>query len=604
MKRRIFLQTAGYTASAAIIASRVTLGNQNSYPADVKSGSLQKRSSVTVKDDKVLIETQSLSAIIQKGVLISLKSKMSGEEFIAKPDTNQFRALQLLYGDNEIIQINEEKFGRTESRQISEQRAEVVFQSWDGDGVLFISVDEETGDLLIEPSAYSSRPGVRAVRWNISGLKAGLELVAPLFQGIKLKLDDPLIRNSRWVWPNDWEAGLAILHSGTGGFWIHTRDSQFRYKALQTGTDSDPFVLGFDSETFGPLSSSYGSGGLCWRINTYTGDWNVPAEEYRHWYYRAYNLDQEEQRRRQWIHDIKLALSWCPGRPEILDALANRISPEKVLLHFSNWRTDQYDENYPDFIASENAKVFIKKCQEMGFHVMPHFNSIDMDPSHPVYARVRDFQYRSLEDQKLQGWSWYKSRGIGVPESNLNRLNNRDKKVMIKVHPGLSMWRSVLAENILKAVRDLSLDTVFIDVTLCIWNIHNCLVESIPPTDGMKRLIEYVGKLNNGLVVGGEGLNEITAQGQSFAQAHLFKSWQSSVEGLERAGGCALNDLLFGKLCRTIGYSGLGGRNKDEELRMQIQLEHKTIPTITIRSADEIINPNPGVKKMLDIASR
>jgi len=109
--------------------------------------------------------------------------------------------------------------------------------------------------------------------------------------------------------------------------------------------------------------------------------------------------------------------------------------------------------------------------------------------------------------------------------------------------------------------------------------------------------------LGNGLVVGGEGLNEITAQGESFAQVHLFKSWQSSIEGLERAGGCNLNEFLFGKLCRTIGYSGLGGRNKDEELRMQIHLDHGAIPTITIRSAEDIVNPNPAVKRMLDIAA-
>ena len=123
------------------------------------------------------------------------------------------------------------------------------------------------------------------------------------------------------------------------------------------------------------------------------------------------------------------------------------------------------------------------------------------------------------------------------------------------------------------------------------------------PAEGMKKLIRHVSELGNGLVVGGEGLNEITAQGLSFAQVHLFKSWQSSIEGLERAGGCNLNEFLFGKLCRTFGYSNLGGANKDEELRMQIHLDHSAIPTITISSADEIINPNPAVKRMLDIAA-
>ena len=602
MKRRNFIKTAGFTA-AAYIAPKLSEKQTRVNAAGLQSVSPEKQASVVVQDNKVTIQTHTLTAVIEKGILTSFKSKINGEEFIENPDIKNFRALQILYSNNEIINVNEEKFGSTETRQISDRSAEIVFHSWDGDGVISISADAETGDLLIEPSAYSSRPGVRACRWSITGLKPGLELIAPFFQGIKLNLDDPLIKNNRWDWPHSWEAGLAIFQSQEGGFWVHTQDNRYRYKAIQTGLESDPFAVGLDSEAYGPLDNNLNAGGLCWRINTFLGDWHTPAEKYRQWYWQAYNLESEERSRQPWINDVRLALSWCPGKPEILDALAKRMSPEKVLLHFSSWRTDRYDENYPDYIASESARAFIKKCREMGFHVMPHFNSIDMDPSHPVYAQIRDFQYRSIETKELQGWSWYNGRGIGVPESNLNRLNNRDKKVMVKIHPGLSMWRSILGENILKAVRELSLDTVFIDVTLCIWNIHNCLVESMAPTEGMNRLIRHVGRLGDGLVVGGEGLNEITAQGQSFAQAHLFKSWQSSIEGLERAGGCNLNEFLFGKLCRTIGYSGLGGRNKDEKLRMQIHLEHGAIPTITIRSAEEIINPNPGVMRMLDIAA-
>ena len=569
----------------------------------VASWELEKQISVIVKDNKVFIETQTLIAVLEKGVLTSLKSKISGEEFIEKPDITNFRALQLLYINNEIVEINEEKFGGTETHQISDQRAEVVFHSWDGDGVLFISADPETGDLLIEPSAYSSRPGVLACRWSISGIKPGLELVAPFFQGVKLKLDDPLIRNNRWIWPSAWEAGFAIFQSSDVGFWIHTQDNRYRFKALQTGTSSDPFTIGLDSETYGPVDNNLSAGGICWRINTYKGDWHVPAERYRQWYWQAYNLNLEEQRRQQWIHDVKLAISWCPGRPEILDALSKKVSAKKVLLHFSNWRTDTYDQNYPNYVANENAKGFIKKCQDMGFHIMPHFNSIDMDPSHPAYTQVRDFVYRTVDTKQLQGWSWYRGKGIGVPESNMNRLNNRDKNVMVKIHPGLSMWRSILGENILKAVRELTLDTVFLDVTLCMWNVNNCIVESMAPTEGMNRLIGQMSRLGTGLVVGGEGLNEINAQGLSFGQAHLFKSWQTSIDGLERTGGCDLNKFLFGKLCHAFGYNGLGGRNTNEELRMQIHLEHGTIPTITIRSAEEIINPNPAVKRMLDIAA-
>jgi hypothetical protein len=61
-----------------------------------------------------------------------------------------------------------------------------------------------------------------------------------------------------------------------------------------------------------------------------------------------------------------------------------------------------------------------------------------------------------------------------------------------------------------------------------------------------------------------------------------------------------LNDFLFGRLCRTIGYSGLGGRTPAEELRMRLHDEHRAIPTLTVRSAEELLKPNAAVKRLLE----
>ena len=44
---------------------------------------------------------------------------------------------------------------------LSPTRADVRLHGWDADGVIAVSEDVESGDLIVEPSAYSSRPGVR-----------------------------------------------------------------------------------------------------------------------------------------------------------------------------------------------------------------------------------------------------------------------------------------------------------------------------------------------------------------------------------------------------------------------------------------------------------
>jgi hypothetical protein len=357
-----------------------------------------------------------------------------------------------------------------------------------------------------------------------------------------------------------------------------------------------------ETEAYGPLDSNLAAGGLAWRINVYTGDWQVPAGTYRDWLRRAYGLDKAA--RPDWVKDLRLAISWCPCEAGILDALAKRVDPKRVLLHVPNWRTDGYDENYPNYRASDAGRSFVGKAKSMGFRAMPHCNANDMDPTNPAYAYVRDFQYRDAVSKRVQGWSWINNSAQPVPESNAARARHRSEKVMVKVHPGLAMWRSILAENVQAAVKDLSLDTVFLDVSMNTWNLINCMVDSMTPTEGMKRLIAHIGSIEGVAAVGGEGRNEIVMQGESFAQVHLFKSsGHANLAGLERTGRTALCEFLFGDWCRSFGYSWLNGDSAESRLRMQLHVDLGAIPTLTIQCAKEIGQPNDGVQGLLKLAS-
>lgn len=554
---------------------------------------------LSVRDNRIHVETKTLSATIDNGFLTSLVSHLDGEEYLRCPNPAG-SALQLVYPGRDAVGVASSLAAEVSAHALSPTRAQFRFGGWDADGVLTVSEDPESGELIVEPAAYSSRPGVLACRWRVPGIRQDLELVAPFFQGVRLRLAEPLLER-RWFWPQFWEAGLAILQGRAGGFWVHCRDDRYRYKAL----DIAGGTVGFDTDAHGPLGESRGAGGLAWRINAHRGDWQEPAAIYRDWLWRAYDLEAAEALRKPWTREARFALSWFNGDPEILDAVAERVDPARVLIHYSDWRTDAYDENYPTYLPSEHARGLFAKARAMGFHVMPHCNAVDMDPTHPAYAYLRDFQYRDVQTRALLGWGYDSHAGgvLGVPNSSHALAGNRARKVMVKVHPGLSMWRSILAESVLGAVRAVDTDSVFLDVTLCSHNLHNCLVEGCTSTEGMRRLIAEIGGLDGGLAVGGEGLNEITMQGLSFAQAHLFASWQANCEGLERTGGCALNDFLFGRLCRTFGYSGLGGRTEAEALRMRLHEEHGALPTVVVRSAAEIRSPNAAVRRALERAA-
>ena len=592
----------GFLAAAAATAAVTQGAAADARPAVPAPPFGRGPVSLRVDGLRIFVETATLAAVLDAGRLVSLRSRRTGEEFL-DGKAGEGPSLALLYRGGERVPVTAARFGQVSVHALSETRAEVVVAAWDADGTIVVTADAETGDLVLQPGAFSSRPGVRACRLTMAGIRPGLDLVAPFFQGARLALEDSLVRDSHWPWPMHWEAALAILAGRDSGFWVHARDDRYRYKALHVGSPEGARSLGFDCEAWGPIDDNRSAGGLAWRVNVFDGDWTVPASRYRDWLWTAHGLAARERERREWVRGVGFAVSWCPGQPEILDALAAWLPPRRVLLHYPDWRTLPYDEGYPTFEPSDAAKAFTARARAMGFRLMPHFNSVDMDPSHPVYARVRDFEYRDVETKRVQGWAWHEERSIGVPESNTARLGNRDKKVMVKIHPGLGLWRSILGTAVQDAARALDLETVFLDVTLVSQNLHNCFVEGLTSSEGMLRLVDHVAGLGGGLVVGGEGRNEVTAQGLSFAQAHLFRSWQENAEGLERAGGCPLGELLFGRLCRTIGYSALSGRDEQQALRLRVHESLGAIPTITVDSAEEIRQPNPAVRRLLERAS-
>lgn len=551
---------------------------------------------LTLDGDTLEIETRTLSARMRRGVLTSLHAAGGGPGIIGAVDAGS-AALELVFAGGEAVPLGHTAGDRTGCRILSDRRAVFRVESWHGDGVIAVSEDPATGDLVVEPSGYSSRPGLRAVRWNLPGIAGGLDLVAPLFQGVRLPLEDAHLRDTRWTWPHSWEAGLFILQGARGGAWVHCRDTRYRYKTLRIGSADEARRISLETEGWGPPERSLAAGGLEWRLNVHTGDWRRPASTYRDWLLTAFGASSRGRPR--WIDELELALSWCPCDGGILDALAARRDPRRVLLHVPGWRRAPYDEGYPDYTAGETGRAFITRARELGYRVLPHFNAIDMDPTHPAYHHVRDFQYREIETRRLQGWTWVDGRSLPLQESNAARLRHRDKKTMVKIHPGLSQWRSILAQTVQSAVEALALESVFLDVTLCTWNLDNCLVEDCTPTEGMKRLLETVAGLGRGLAVGGEGRNEITALDQCLSQVHLFRSWQTSVEGLERAGGCPLGEYLLGGLSRSFGYSGLGGATEHDRLRMRVHAGLGAIPTLTVRTAEEIESPNPAVERIL-----
>jgi len=584
---------------------------------------------VRVENNRIIAETRTLSATFENGYLTSLKSRASGDGYIGAFDPKAGSALELVYRgapsnnkngghngacmggaeirpDEPATEVSGGRNAKVKAFSVSDSIAEFRFHNWHADGVMAIREDAESGDLVVEPSAFSGRAGVRAVRWNISGIADGYRLIAPLYQGTEADLEEPLLQGSAFPWPFQWEAGFALLQGKRGGFWVRAEDTQYRYKQLKVGAPWNPRSIGLETEAYGPIDENLTAGGLEWRISCYEGGWEVPAAQYRDWLERAYDLKRQRERRLSWLHDITFAISWCPSSIELLNALKKKVDPKKTLLHIPHWRTQKYDQHYPTYIASAEAIEFFRAASEMGFHAAPHCNAFEIDPSHELFPLVEDFRYRKLESNYNEGWAYPAGSRIEVPASRLALVTTSPvANTMTKIHPGHGMWLSILRESLQRVVKDTGVDTVFIDITLNTFNLHNSLVNNMTTTEGAVREIEYLSQIGGGLALGGEGSNETTMRGLHFCQAHLLFPWVRSEDYGEcaKVGAVPLNEFLFGDLCRTIGYSGLSGRTEMEEARMRIHDAHGAIPTVTVGSAEDIERPNKMVQWMIDKAN-
>lgn len=547
-------------------------------------------------DGVLTVETATLIATIENGLLTSLRSRQTGTTYLRSPADEVGVSLVWMGGETKKLDT-----GSVECRLLSERRARIVYHSWYGDGVTMVTEDEATGDLLVRPSATSGRMGVKGCRFDLKGIDPTLDALVPTCQGVRLKLDDPLFVGQSFGWPCAWEVGLVLFESNAGdGFWVHCQDDRYQYKDLVMGTPDDPYRIGLVSEAYGPLDGNKSAGGITWRVNVYEGGWRVPAQRYKDWYWRAYGLAGQKARRLDWLQDVTMAVSWANSDTAALDALAKQVDPHKVLIHMAQWRDQKYDQDYPEYTPSAAAAAYIEHGARLGFRIAPHMNSMEIDPSHPVYPMLSDFQMLHTDTKTVYGWgfdgpNW---RFLGVPWTEYAKTDprNRPYNIMTKIHTGLSMWHAELYDRMEQVAERYPIAGCFIDVTLCSYNLHNCLVEGRTSTEGLNELIRLLGEIRGGLPIGGEGLNEITAQGLSFAQMHLYQSGHISAPGLERCGGdCAVNDFIFGELCRTMGYATLSGKTEDEALRLRVYDDHNTIPTITVNNPEELLRPNPVV---------
>ncbi len=556
--------------------------------------------SLTVCGNTVTITTSRLSAVFDGPDLLELRNPQG--QVLARQPKKRVPALTLGFANGENTPLCTSPYARVSVVRLGDRVAHVHVADENGDACLRLLIDEQER-LVLEPSAHTIRRGLASVLWRLPGIGPRLKLVAPFYQGCRQDLEHPLLAGKYWEWPHRWEAPIAILQGAKGGFSVTAYDRCHHPKAVSVGAGDSARSLGFQTLLHGPAHDTVAVGSLQWVIDTHTGDWPVAAGAYRAWLHREADAEQLRALRPDWAAGIRLALQWANNDASLLDAVAKILPPAKVLIHQCAWRADPYDVNYPEYTAGKDGEAYIRKGRAMGFHIMPHFNFFAIDPNHPAFASLTDFVARQFGSQRLMAWRWKDGQCPAPPQGFATLANLRDEKLMYYLHTGASPWRRLLAERIATAAAKHKLSAVFVDQTLCTWNLANALIENLSMTQGMVALTKDLTELDGLPAVGGEGCNDMNMRYQTFAQAHLFESWHQNCAHFDELDPVPIGDFLYGDLCKTMAYTNIAGDTPESAWRLEVHERLGALPSLIVRKPEDVLQPNAAVKRVLDRAT-
>jgi len=543
----------------------------------------------------LVVESATTIVEFKQDRIVSIRDARTSEEFLDPALQENEPGFELLHQNGKTSPLGVHPLAhQVHTTLLTGQIAEMVVNDWECDVSARITIDEPTGDILIEPSAWTMQGGIAGLGLNVAGIRKDLQLVGPFQQGIRLPMDHPQMQGKYAVWPSDWEAGFLVFENGQSGFTVQAWDSHFLFKGVRIGRQTNSQVAQFLTLSPGPLENNRCVGNLCWRISAYQGDWTMPVKRYRDWYWQAFHLEEAAKLRPDWLEDIRLAVSWCPTNPDLLDALAKKIDPKAVFLHVPAWRIYQYDQDYPSYIPDEKGKAFLLKAGEMGFHAAPHLNTCQMNPDHPLFFQARDFCTRSPMDLRWGGWTWLPVKGwgnYGPPQSYSQMPSHKDWNVLVNVHLAWSPWRRQLTQQVAHLIEELKLDSVFVDVAQFIHNSNNAQLEGLSYAEGSLKLIRELAELAQGFCVSGEGRNEISTQFLSMVQFHLYNfAHVNAIDGQDvhwvLDGTLPVGELLFKGLARGIGYNYGQGQNR--RYMIDATLKQGAMPTLIFETPDPV----------------
>ena len=544
---------------------------------------------LTILDNAVFVKTDTYEVQFTEGVITQLSNKLTGETYTLPLRTGD--VLRGISGRSGLLRRDSghvwtDQATLTQAKKVAPLKAELVFGQGVNEIRLFIGVDDRTGDLLIQQEGTSHTAGVYGIQWGCGNLDVkNLDLVLPADGGQIINAMSAFTSRS-FNYPGSWEVQLAILQAEQGGFFVRGADETFQFKVLHYEKDVESFALNFETQNQAPFDALTSTESVVWRLNTYRGDWRMPAKQYRHWMeetFKPWRLDEMPA----WVGEIGLVVTLPGLEVQILDKLADQVDPTKTLLYVTGWRRYDFDVNYPDYTAKSEFGSFVEAARQHGFWVMAHVNLIGVSANHPIYAEVQQFQYRDPWNGNLMGWFW-------------DRTDTPNRHALM--NPAGAEFRKYLVQQLKEVWQKYGVDAFFLDVSSLVVNDANGSIDGLNAGQGNVLLHKALAAAMPGVVFGGESLHEVTFFRESFAQR-----WKNPPQWAPTRRGTPhpISAFLFSPYTLPYGYLGLPNPDRGLQLYQEYLDAYESwgvLPTLRIWSVADLGPERVRTQELLSIA--
>ena len=370
-----------------------------------------------------------------------------------------------------------------------------------------VRVDAASGDLILDQSVSTDTRGIWGVSWSVGRIPLECSIIVPGHSGLRLTRKMPE-RRMLFDYPRRWEAQFVIIEGAGYGFYVWAEDTEGRFKRLVVERFSDGWELTFVTINEAPFDELTSCRSVPWHVNTYEGDWRVPARRYRDWAVKHFQPVPIEEQKPDWVRDTRAMVIMGMDLAQ-LDALAERLDPARTVLYVPSWRASGYDRDYPSYDKPlDGLKPFIDRAHALRFRVMLHVNYFGVDPKDPLYEQFEPYQVRDcFGNHERQWWLWTRAE----PEIRFAYIN-----------PALKAWRDLFTKRMVELCKTYNVDALHLDQTLCIYNDHNGRIDGLSMVEGNLALHRQLREALPDVALSGEGLNEVTYRHEAFAQRHAF----------------------------------------------------------------------------------